>query len=271
MSETARRWIGNLVTVAVIAALFVGVYQLPPDTSLAEVRQRGFVRVCLPFDYPPLVTLGTQAQRGFEVELLEAALARIGLRMMLNPNTVIGRTLNPRDWHLNRAACEVIAGGVVATTLTRSFLDTTPAHLETGWVFVGPEVPASLAGMTVGFFAGLSGRDQIALSQYLRQAGATVRPVASRAALVQGLAAGTFDGAVTEALVGRSIAGTNGWEVAWLPEPLHRDPVAFGLWKGDLTLKRALRAALDDLRDEGFVAALAERYGIAPVERTIGG
>jgi hypothetical protein len=58
--------------------------------------------------------------------------------------------------------------------------------------------------------------------------------------------------------------------VAWLPESLRRYPVAFGLWKGDLTLKRRLFDIIDDLDREGLPRELAQRYKIAPIEMTVG-
>ena len=48
------------------------------------------------------------------------------------------------------------------------------------------------------------------------------------------------------------IAGGLGAHVAWLPETLGRYAVAFGLWKGDLTLKRRLVDVIDQLNREGL-------------------
>jgi hypothetical protein len=52
-------------------------------------------------------------------------------------------------------------------------------------------------------------------------------------------------------------------------EPLGRYPVAFGLWKGDLTLKRRLIAVIDDLERQGLARELARRYRIAPIDTTL--
>jgi polar amino acid transport system substrate-binding protein/cystine transport system substrate-binding protein/membrane-bound lytic murein transglycosylase F len=67
----------------------------------------------------------------------------------------------------------------------------------------------------------------------------------------------------------RQIAGMLGVQVAWMPAPLARYPVAFGLWKGDLTLKRRLAAVIDALEGEGLTRELAERYQIAPIDATV--
>ena len=49
--------------------LLLAVYLLPPDTSLAEVKRVGVLKVCIPTEHPPLVT-GKADSPGFDVELL---------------------------------------------------------------------------------------------------------------------------------------------------------------------------------------------------------
>jgi polar amino acid transport system substrate-binding protein/cystine transport system substrate-binding protein/membrane-bound lytic murein transglycosylase F len=43
----------------------------------------------------------------------------------------------------------------------------------------------------------------------------------------------------------------------------------FGLWKGDLTLKRRLVDVIDDLARDGLTHELARRYRIAPIDTTL--
>ncbi len=93
--------------------------------------------------------------------------------------------------------------------------------------------------------------------------------MASAEALTDGLRSGRLDAGLSEALMARQIAGTLGVQVAWFPESLGRYPVAFGLWKGDLTLKRRLVAVIDDLEGEGLTRELAQRYRIAPIDTTL--
>jgi polar amino acid transport system substrate-binding protein/cystine transport system substrate-binding protein/membrane-bound lytic murein transglycosylase F len=42
-----------------------------------------------------------------------------------------------------------------------------------------------------------------------------------------------------------------------------RYPVVLGLWKGDLTLKRAISGALSRMRRDGELAAIMRRYTAA--------
>ena len=134
---------------------------------------------------------------------------------------------------------------------------------------VGLNLPARLQDLKVGFYAGLAGLDRIALSRVLQAQKARVEILPSAEALTEALRAGRIDAGVSEALLARQIAGTLGAQVAWFPEPLGRYPVAFGLWKGDLTLKRRLVEIIDTLNREGLTRELARQYRIAPIEETL--
>jgi hypothetical protein len=80
------------------------------------------------------------------------------------------------------------------------------------------------------------------------------------AEFVEGLRAGRFEIGITEWLLAGQLAADNGWSVAWMPAELPRYPVALGLWKGDLTLKRAIADGLEKLRRDGEVARIIARY-----------
>lgn len=264
---TGRRPLrGDIISALAVLGLVAGVSFLPPDTSLALIRESGSLRVCVPPNYPPLVLSDDPRGPGYDIDLLTEVARRLDLSVGFASNPAITRDFNPRSWGITRAQCQLVAGGVVASPTTRSFLDTSPAYLETGWAIVAPGTIPSLDGASVGVFAGLSGLDRLGLSRYLRDAGATIAVVSSREALIEGIASGRFAAGVTEALTARTIAGTvEEWTVAWMPEELGRYEIAIGIWKGDLTLKRAIAATIESLRREGFLHILDERYQIEPI------
>ena len=111
---------------------------------------------------------------------------------------------------------------------------------------------------------GISGLDRLALSSYLRAQQAQVIIVPSASELVQGLRDGRFDVGITEWLLAGQLAAREGWSVAWAPAELPRYPVAFGLWKGDLTLKRAIADGMEHLHRSGAAASIIARYVGAP-------
>lgn len=261
-----RRVLRDVAALAVVVGLLGAAYFLPPDTSLAQVKRAGVLRACVPTEYRPLVT-GNADAPGVDVEILQEVASRLGVRLSLNRQAAIGQDWNPRNWRLTRAQCQVVAGGIVSSNTTRSFMDTTPSHAETGWVLIagGSGEKRPLDGSTVGFYAGLTGLDRISLSRFLRAQGARVVTVHSRRDIAEGLRSGRFDFGVSEALLGRTIAGEEGWHASLLPDELPRYPLAFGLWRGDLTLKRAVVDALADMERDGSLSDIWLRYEVAPV------
>lgn len=262
----SRIWRDLLIVALTIAPIGL-VYFLPTDTSLAEVEKRGVLSACVPTSNPPLVMQGSD--RGFDVRMLEAMAERMGVELRLNVNPAIGKDFNPRNWRINRAQCEIVAGGIVVSDQTRSFLETLSTGIQTGWALVIPGAPNLTRGMRVGVLPGAGGLDRVALSSQLRQHGIAVTLAPNASALAAGLAAGTYDAAITESLGARNLAaGHPDWTVAWLPPPSARYSLGYGLWKGDLTLKRRLEAILSDLQQEGFVQELEAAYGILPIVET---
>lgn len=252
-------WRQNLGPLAFVVALLLAVSLLPPDTSLREVQRIGTLRACVPSAYPPLVT-GDPSRPGIDIEILRAVASKLGVSLSLNEISAIGRDFNPRNWRVTRAHCEVMAGGVVDTPLTRSFLAAGPAYAETGWASLAPAPVEDMSGRTVAVLAIVSGLNRIRLATFLRGSGASVRIVRRRADLVEALSEHQVDLGVTEALLAQQIAAEYGWQTRMLPEALPRYDLVFGLWKGDLTLKRAIEQAFADLAAEGTIDAIFESY-----------
>ncbi len=262
----------GLRPLAVVFALLFAVSFLPPDNALREVNAAGRIAVCMPPDYPPLVIQGGGERPGFDVELVRAVAERSGWRLTVVTNSAMGRDFNPRSWRVTRAQCRMLAGGLALSPMTRSFLDTTPGHLRTGWVMVGAaaDPPVLAAGTRVGFFPGLSGLDRIGLGQYLRGIGVEVRLVSDARALRTGLEDGDFDVAITEALLADQTFEDEAWAVEWMPEETGHFPVGIGFWRGDLTLRMHVERVLNELADEGVVADLAETYGLGETVLCLG-
>jgi polar amino acid transport system substrate-binding protein/cystine transport system substrate-binding protein/membrane-bound lytic murein transglycosylase F len=242
--------------------LLSAVYLLPPDTSLAQVTSAGTLTACVPPARPPLVT-GNPAAPGIDVEILADTAQALGVDLRLNVIPALGRDFDPRGWRITRAQCAIIAGGLVDSLQTRSFLEVSPAYARTGWVAIAKTPVADLHGRRVGVLANVQGFDRIALASHLRQAGAQVRLLRSGDELVSGIEAGSLEVGISEALIGEELASGRGWIVRALPPPLESYPLVFGLWKGDLTLKRAVVDALDHMRQDGRLGAILHKYKVA--------
>jgi polar amino acid transport system substrate-binding protein/cystine transport system substrate-binding protein/membrane-bound lytic murein transglycosylase F len=254
-----RGLIRDILAALPILALLAAVYLLPPDTSFSEVKAAGVLRACMPAAHPPFVT-GDAGMPGIDVDILQALARELGLTLAPSVEPAMNRDFNPRTWHITRAACELIAGGLAASPMTRSFLETSTPYAQTGWAVIAPAPITDLHERKLGILAPVTGLDRTALSSRLRAEAAQPVILADADALVHGLREGRFEAAVTEKLLADQIAAREHWASDWFPGDLPRYPVAFGLWKGDLTLKRAINSGLERLDRAGAFAAIRARY-----------
>lgn len=240
-------------------ALLSAVYLLPPDTSLAEIRRTGALTACLPPLRPPLVT-GDPKRPGLEVELLEAIAAEIGVRFVPNTIAAMGADFDPSLWRVTRAQCAIIGGGLLDTSETRGFLEVSPSFAQTGWTALTPTPDEAIAGRTAAVLANVPGADRLALSRFLREENVTIRLMRSSEEVAEALISGEAEIAITGALYAGPLAEQLGYTLTPLPPPFEATPIVFGLWKGDLTLKRAIVGAFRRIRADGRLDALVEKY-----------
>lgn len=263
---SVKRWRPGLVNIGVIVVLLAAVTFLPPDTSLRDVERAGVLRVCVPDANPPLVT-GDAAAPGFDVEILQEVAQDLGVRLLLNVNSSIGRDFNPLNWRLTRANCSVIAGGVSDTRATRGFLQTLPTGIATGWMLLSTEGAAPEQNSTVGVLPAGAGFNRLELSRFLRSKDVRPRVLQTPDQAARALRSGEIS-----AVIGSRFVLQNMQEeipeatLRWMPEPPfeHHD-LALGLWKGDLTLLRAFRRSMERMEREGTLRAIGENYGISSV------
>lgn len=257
-----RHWLFDMIPLGLCFALLFAVSFLPPDNARYDVDRLGRLSVCMPSLYPPLVTDDADMP-GFEVELMQEITQRLGWRLNIVSNASMGRDFNPRNWRINRAQCQMLAGGIAINSTTSSFLDTTQPHLVTGWALIAPSgTTIETVESPVGFMAGLTGLDRIGLGQYIRQRGITATIVNDAATLRSRMEAGDYDTAITEALLANTIFSDSDLDITVLGAPLERIPLGMGFWKGDLTLKRAVESTLAEIRADGTLVQLAENYGL---------
>lgn len=259
----AHRWRAAAVNLGAVILLLVAASLLPPDTSLADRERAGVLKLCVPQSFPPLVT-GDPAAPGYDVDLAQTIAAELGLRLQVNTLPSIGRDFNPRNWSLTRAQCDVIGGGVADSAQTRSFLQTVPTGIRTGWIGISATGQMPSPGAVVAVLPGTSGLDRVSLSSWLRSQGFRAQPVRSPEQLSQLLASGDAQAAITERfLVSGVDLGADGFTPFWL-EAGGFAPIAtaLGVWKGDQTLKRAVDAAMARLDASGTLETLRDRYGV---------
>jgi len=257
-----NRWLQAAFNIVLVGILLFGLSFLPPDNSLAEVREAGVLKLCVPENFPPLAQ-NDPGRPGFDVELVRKAAEEIGIRVTVNVMASMGKDFNPRNWRLTRGQCNIIAGGVADTTQTRNFLQTIPTDVETGWVGISHDGAQPVQGSTWAVWPGTSGLDRLSLSSWLRERGVRPRLIRSPDELQAILDDGTVAGAIVERFAATSVDTSRGYKIFWLaPERFERFRMALGLWKGDQTLYRAVQSAIQKIKESDKVGFLRIMYGL---------
>lgn len=254
-----KRWRTVGLNLAGAAALLFALTFLPPDNSLADVQASGVLRVCVPESMPPLITNDPVAP-GYDLAILDLIARDLGVRLAINRNSAIGADFNPRNWRLTRAQCQIIAGGLVDNDATRGFLELIPTGIQTGWAIASQKEMVLQDAGTMGVFPGPSGLDRVALSRYLRSKNFKISFASSTAQLAQMLKNGEVDAIISDRLTLSALDLPNP-EIRTITESgLGVLDLAFGLWKGDATLLRAIRKSRENLVQTGVADALAAQY-----------
>jgi len=240
-----------------ILCLYAAVTLLPPDTSLEQAERRGVLSACV----PPLPEPGSGTT--LERELLAAIAEKMNLRLTLYEVPAMTSNFDLRNWGINRAQCLVLSAGITDTPLTRAFIDVSPPYAENGVVAIVKAGTGGIAGLTVAVPSNLQSVDRLTLSRHLRRERARVQLVRNSEEAMALLQSGAVDAAVVPAQEATVPAGD--WSAIELPPPLSSGPIVFGLWKGDLTLKRAFSDALEALKADGTVDAIRKRIPSAGV------
>lgn len=256
------QWRQGLCNLAGVVLLILAASFVPADTSLSQLKKAGVLRVCVPPVRLPLIT-GETATPGYDAELLTLLSERIGVRLSLRPVPAMNSDFNPRNWGLNRGMCEAIAGGIVDTPETRNFLQIVPTGAMTGWAIVAKGAGDLDPGGRVAVLA-MPGLDRLAASRFLHTSGQEAVLVRDTGELADLLAQGAAQAALTDLATAKRVAAMQGL-TTHLPRAEGMAPRSFGvgIWKGDLTLRRALARAMQTLQDDGTLTELRARYGLA--------
>ncbi|MBO1436574.1 hypothetical protein [Meiothermus sp. CFH 77666] len=231
---------GSLLTVLVGLALLLVARELPPDLSLAQVRQAGVVKVCHPPNLPPLIERGG---RGQEAELARRIARALGVEAQFNLQAGWGLGQDPVDWGLRPESCDLLVGGILLERETTQLLTPLP-YQESRWGLLGE-------GPRVGLLAPFWGADRLVLTEWLEARGyrAAYLDDAHEGGLA--LRRGEVTGVLTlEAL--RPVLPPLPWQPI---RQLGAAQLAVGVWKGRTTLKRAVASALAQPAQKALPAA----------------
>lgn len=230
---------GSTVFIVLGVLSYLGLRQLPPDNSLSRVKAAGVLSVCLPPTLPPFISSDGAGATGSEARLVEAAARQIGVPVGWNIQPAWGSSPDPVDWGVRPESCDVLAGGIVVNAETQGLMQVLP-YRTSGWALLSlGSQPRTLAVLTNHW--GLAADDAYGWAD---------------ARGLDFLAYGSAQGALVALRSGEcdSVLALQD-EVEWLRDQLPDSRVsavpdlppqtlALGMWKNNITLKRALQGSL---------------------------
>lgn len=235
-----RGWRGALRDVAVIAAALFGISFLPPDTSLRDRQAVGSLRYCVADLQSALITNPEDGTAGTERQLMAATADALGLRLVVIEVPNMKRSFNPADWNVTRGQCDVLGGGLADNAVNRGFLTLLPTGQRTGLaLFNAADLPPPSSQL--GIYLGSEGFDRIKLSGWIRAQGWRATPLRDEAALRAWAKGGN------PLIAPRSTIALDNMSQVELPDGAAQNSrLAIGLWRGDMTLTRAISRIFND-------------------------
>lgn len=259
------KWVKPFPRLALELLVMATSVVISSDASFSTVQAAGTLKVCVPHNYPPLST-SDAALPGLEVELVQAIAKQMNLKLQLSHNQ--SWELASLDQKANPQQCQLLTGGMVDGEFYGQQIETLPPSLEVGWAMVYSAEVANLKDNKVAVYAGFPGLDRLALSQYLKREGVQMVVVSSAEAFGQVLASGEVQIGITEAILARHLAAQNRWQVAWVPIPQAKYALRLlATWKGDWTLKKEVRKAVEAIERRGEMQKIFDRYKLAAISQ----
>lgn len=235
---------GSLLLILLGVGGFLVLRQLPPDNSLALIRQDKVLNVCVPPDLPPYLSASDGTGQGSEAELVRRLARRIGVDVGWSLQSGWLTSPDPVDWGLRPESCDLLAGGIVDSEDTRALMTLT-GYQTTGWTVL------HLGGRAGGRLAILNphwGLSSDPAFDWADKAGLEYDLLARTTDALDGVRAGKYRAVL-------ALAPENRWLLAQQDLPagalksvpeLGRVRLALGVWKTRITLRRAVAAVVGE-------------------------
>jgi polar amino acid transport system substrate-binding protein len=231
---------GTVLFIVLGVAAYLGLRQLPPDSSLAQVQAAGVLNVCVPPGLTPYVMGDAQTQlTGSEAQLVQKVARRLGVPVAWSLQPDWGSSPDPVDWGLRPESCDLLAGGIVAGDETRALMTPVP-YAQARWALL------RLPGNT-GQLAILNGHwglgSDVAFDWADKRQLAYDVPATAQETL-DGLQSGKYRAVLALQPEAEWLRGQLGKGILAVQNDLPTQTLMLGVWKTRITLRRAVAAGI---------------------------
>ncbi|MDF7680616.1 cystine ABC transporter substrate-binding protein [Enterobacteriaceae bacterium ESL0689] len=244
---------------AIVLAVGISAKALAADHLLDQIKERGTLRIGLEGTYPPFSYQGDDGNlTGFEVDFARMLAQRSGVKADLKPTKWDGMLAS-----LDAKRADVIINQVTISEQRKKKYDFSLPYTVSGiqaLVKKGNEdtikTVADLKGKKVGVGLGTN------YEEWLRQnvEGVDIRTYDDDPTKYQDLRVGRIDVILVDRLAALDLVKKTGNTLAVTGEPFSRQESAVALRKGNEDLLKVIDSAILDMRKDGSLKALSEKW-----------
>lgn len=260
---TGAMFLAIVVVLTIIPTTMVACLQLPgkEDLSLARVRQAGMLRVGLDASYPPFEEIdeATREMRGFDVDLARELARRLGVEA-----EIVNSGWDGLYDALEAGHFDVVISGLVYDPWQTDRVAYSISYFNTGQVLVVHEdyqliaqvsdLPGHTLGVEIGSEGDVQGHE---LSKRLRDLTLRLYPASSE--VLTAVERNEVDAGLVDAISARQFIRAGG-KVRIVGEPLSDELYVVAVRLQDKALLQAINAALVEMRDDGTLARLVNKW-----------
>ena len=252
---------------AILIGMVISFFALNPvmggaDTSLADIKAKGFFVVGLDDAFPPM---GFRDKRsndivGFDIDLAKKCAEKIGVKVKFQPVAWDGIILS-----LNKKDIDVIWNGLTITDERKKQIGFTKAYLANRQVIVikkdsAINNKAALKGKTVGLQLGSSSETALNSDKKTAASLKEVKKYQDNQLALLDLASGRIDAVVIDEIVVRYAMSQKPGLYTIIKDDFGNEQYGVGYRKGDTSFGKALDKALDEIKKDGSADAISKKW-----------
>jgi len=264
MLSSRRRIVLGLF--ALVAGFGIGLGAHAAPNALGQLTQRGVLRIGLEGTYPPFNFQDDKGELvGFEVDFAKAIAQKLGVRVEFQPTKWDGILAA-----LDAKRFDAVINQVTVSPERRQKYDFSQPYTISGIQIItrkGNEAnitkPEDFARKKIGVVLGTN------YEQWLKTntPQADIRTYDDDPSRNQDLRAGRIDAVLNDRLIVANLLKQYNGEIVASGEPFARQEQAIAFAKGDPSLRVAVDKAIDELRRDGSLARISEKWFSADVTK----
>lgn len=267
MKTATRKKIAVIAAIALLlnaAVIFAGgkkEEKAAVDTSLSDVKSKGFFVLGLDDSFPPM---GFRDEKGnivgFDIDMAREAAKRMGVELKLQPVDWDGVILS-----LNKGDIDLIWNGMTITEARMERINFSKPYLANSQaitVLSGSAISkkGDLAGKRVGVQMGSPSEDAMAADAEVGGKFGEIRKYSKYPEALLDLSAGRIDAVVGDAIMVRYFLSKKPGEYRVLADHFGAEEYGIGFRKADNSFREAVDAALDEMRKDGKAAEISKEW-----------